>query len=117
VFHAYYRELVWARYERRRDAQRVLCEHRRRDRGVAARPIAARPSRRAANHTALETAAFNIFLYGRMIGAAAEIDDHLNHGRDIDTAGQSINAIRHLIHDRSAREQQHRSPLLTARQR
>jgi hypothetical protein len=26
----------------------------------------------------LETAAFNVFLYGRMIGAAAEIDDHLN---------------------------------------
>jgi succinyl-CoA synthetase alpha subunit len=33
----------------------------------------------------LETAAFNVFLYGRMIGAAAEIDDHLNRGRDMDT--------------------------------
>lgn len=33
----------------------------------------------------LETAAFNVFLYGRMIGAAAEIDDHLNRGRNIDT--------------------------------
>jgi hypothetical protein len=30
----------------------------------------------------LETAAFNVFLYGRMIGAAAEIDDHLNRGRE-----------------------------------
>jgi hypothetical protein len=33
----------------------------------------------------LEVAAFNIFLYGRMIGAAAEIDDHLNRGRNLDT--------------------------------
>jgi hypothetical protein len=33
----------------------------------------------------LETAAFNVFLYGRMIGAAAEIDDHLNRGRNMDT--------------------------------
>ena len=33
----------------------------------------------------LETAAFNLFLYGRMIGAAAEIDDHLNRGRNMDT--------------------------------
>jgi hypothetical protein len=33
----------------------------------------------------LETAAFNIFLYGRMIGVAAEIDDHLNRGRNMDT--------------------------------
>ena len=33
----------------------------------------------------LETAAFNVFLYGRMVGAAAEIDDHLNRGRNMDT--------------------------------
>ena len=33
----------------------------------------------------LETAAFTVFLYGRMIGAAAEIDDHLNRGRNMDT--------------------------------
>lgn len=33
----------------------------------------------------LETAAFNVFLYGRMIGAAAEIDDHINRGRNMDT--------------------------------
>jgi hypothetical protein len=26
-----------------------------------------------------------VFLYGRMIGAAAEIDDHLNRGRNMDT--------------------------------
>jgi hypothetical protein len=26
-----------------------------------------------------------VFLYGRIIGAAAEIDDHLNRGRNMDT--------------------------------
>jgi hypothetical protein len=26
-----------------------------------------------------------VFLYGRMIGTAAEIDDHLNRGRNMDT--------------------------------
>jgi succinyl-CoA synthetase alpha subunit len=33
----------------------------------------------------LEMAAFTVFLYGRMIGCAAEIDDHLNRGRNMDT--------------------------------
>ncbi len=33
----------------------------------------------------LERAAFTVFLYGRMIGSAAEIDDHLNRGRNMDT--------------------------------
>lgn len=34
---------------------------------------------------AIETAAFTIFLYPRMIGCAAETDDHLNRGRNMDT--------------------------------
>lgn len=33
----------------------------------------------------LEAAAFTLFLFSRMIGAAAEIDDHLNRGRNMDT--------------------------------
>ncbi len=33
----------------------------------------------------LETAAFSVFLFGRMIGSAAEIDDHLNRGRNMNT--------------------------------
>ncbi len=33
----------------------------------------------------LESAAFTTFLFGRMIGSAAEIDDHTNRGRDMDT--------------------------------
>lgn len=32
----------------------------------------------------LEQAAFSIFLLGRIIGAAAEIDDHMNRGRNMD---------------------------------
>lgn len=34
---------------------------------------------------ALETAAFTLFLYARMLGCAAEADDHLNRGRNMDT--------------------------------
>jgi hypothetical protein len=34
---------------------------------------------------AMETAAFTIFLYPRMLGCAAEVDDHLNRGRNMDT--------------------------------
>jgi hypothetical protein len=37
----------------------------------------------------LETAAFTIFLYPRMVGCAAEIDDHLNRGRNMDTRTQA----------------------------
>ena len=34
---------------------------------------------------ALETAAFTLFLYARLPGCAAETDDHLNRGRNMDT--------------------------------
>ncbi|MCW9052091.1 MAG: hypothetical protein OQJ91_07255 [Motiliproteus sp.] len=37
------------------------------------------------DESALEVAAFTIFLYGRMIGCAAEIDDHINRGKNMDT--------------------------------
>ncbi|MCP5047193.1 MAG: hypothetical protein GY940_08475 [bacterium] len=33
----------------------------------------------------VETSAFTAFLYGRMIGCAAEIDDHINRGKNMDT--------------------------------
>ena len=33
----------------------------------------------------IESASFATFLYGRMIGCAAEIDDHTNRGRNMDT--------------------------------
>lgn len=35
--------------------------------------------------SALESAAFTVFLYARMLGCAAEADDHLNRGRNMDT--------------------------------
>lgn len=35
--------------------------------------------------TALESGAFTLFLYARMLGCAAEVDDHLNRGRNMDT--------------------------------
>ncbi len=34
---------------------------------------------------AMESAAFTTFLFGRMVGSAAEIDDHTNRGRNMDT--------------------------------
>jgi hypothetical protein len=34
---------------------------------------------------AMEMAAFTAFLYGRMVGCAGEIDDHVNRGRNMDT--------------------------------
>jgi hypothetical protein len=33
----------------------------------------------------LESAAFTVFLYARMLGCAAEADDHINRGRNMDT--------------------------------
>ncbi len=33
----------------------------------------------------VESAAFTTFLFGRMIGTAAEVDDHINRGRNMDT--------------------------------
>jgi citrate synthase len=39
----------------------------------------------AFSEEALETAAFTAFLFGRMVGCAGEIDDHINRGRNMDT--------------------------------
>ncbi len=33
----------------------------------------------------IESASFTAFLYGRMIGCAAEIEDHTNRGKNMDT--------------------------------
>ena len=37
------------------------------------------------SHETMESAAFTTFLFGRMIGTAAEIEDHINRGRNMDT--------------------------------
>jgi succinyl-CoA synthetase alpha subunit len=85
IFHAYYRELVQALYDA--GASRyVFCVNV--DAVIAALLLAILwkdYKSGALTETDLETAAFNVFLYGRMIGAAAEIDDHLNRGRNMDT--------------------------------
>jgi hypothetical protein len=85
IFHAFYRELVQALYET--GASRyVFCVNV--DAVIAALLLAVLWKDYRSGVLAekdLETAAFNVFLYGRMIGAAAEIDDHLNRGRNMDT--------------------------------
>ncbi len=85
VFHAFYRELVQALYDV--GASRyVFCVNV--DAVIAALLLALLwKDYHSGALTArdLETSAFTVFLYGRMIGAAAEIDDHLNRGRNMDT--------------------------------
>src|SRR4030095_2345534 len=85
VFHAYYRELVQALYDTGA-SRTVFCVNV--DAVIAALLLAVlwKDFRSGAlSEKDLETAAFNVFLYGRMIGSAAEIDDHLNRGRNMDT--------------------------------
>jgi hypothetical protein len=85
VFHAYYCELVQALYDAGASPY-VFCVNV--DAVIAALLLAVfwKEYRSGAlTEKDLETAAFNVFLYGRMIGAAAEIDDHLNRGRNMDT--------------------------------
>jgi succinyl-CoA synthetase alpha subunit len=85
VFHDFYRELVQALYDI--GATRyVFCVNV--DAVIAALLLAVlwKDYRSGAlSEKDLETSAFNVFLYGRMIGAAAEIDDHINRGRNMDT--------------------------------
>jgi len=85
VFHAYYRELVQALYAT--GASRyVFCVNV--DAVIAAMLLAVLWTDYVSGKLTeknLETAAFNVFLYGRMIGSAAEIDDHVNRGRNMDT--------------------------------
>ena len=85
VFHAFYRELVQALYDNGATPY-VFCVNV--DAVIAALLLAMLwpdYERGALTERDLETAAFTVFLYGRMIGAAAEIDDHLNRGRNMDT--------------------------------
>ncbi len=85
VFHAYYCELVLA-LRAEGATPYVFCVNV--DAVIAALLLALLwPDYQAGrlSERDLETAAFTVFLYGRMIGAAAEIDDHLNRGRNMDT--------------------------------
>ncbi|MEP7300425.1 MAG: CoA-binding protein, partial [Caldimonas sp.] len=85
VFHDFYRELVLALYEVGATPY-VFCVNV--DAVIAALLLALLWNDHRSGELSvrdLETAAFTVFLYGRMIGAAAEIDDHLNRGRNMDT--------------------------------
>jgi hypothetical protein len=85
VFHEYYRALVQALYDAgvARNVYAVNV-----DAVIAALLLKMlwRPyTDGAITEGGLESAAFSLFLYGRMLGCAAEIEDHLNRGRDMDT--------------------------------
>jgi hypothetical protein len=85
IFHVFYRKLVQALYDVGASST-VFCVNV--DAVIAALLLAILwQDYRAGklNERDLETAAFNVFLYGRMIGSAAEIDDHINRGRNMDT--------------------------------
>ncbi|MBR8257570.1 CoA-binding protein [Burkholderia ambifaria] len=85
VFHSYYRVLVQTLFEKRL-SRNVYCVNV--DAVIAALLLKMlwKPLRCGELSEAdLETAAFTMFLYPRMLGCAAEIDDHLNRGRNMDT--------------------------------
>jgi succinyl-CoA synthetase alpha subunit len=91
VFHDFYRTLVQALFDAGA-TRNVFCVNV--DALIAAlllKMLWPRYRAGALPEQALETAAFTVFLYGRMIGCAAEIEDHLNRGRNMDTRSpQSI---------------------------
>ena len=85
VFHEFYRALVQTLFDEG-VTRNVFCVNV--DAVIATLLLKAlwEPYRRGELTPAqLETAAFTVFLYARMIGCAAEIDDHLNRGRNMDT--------------------------------
>ena len=85
VFHQYYHALVQALFDAG-VSRNVYCVNI--DAVIAALLLKMlwQPYRSGAfPEQALETAAFTIFLYPRMLGCAAEIDDHMNRGRNMDT--------------------------------
>ncbi|NRF72383.1 CoA-binding protein [Aquincola sp. S2] len=85
VFHAYYRALVQALFDAG-VSRNVYCVNV--DAVIAALLLKMlwQPLQRGDFAAAdLETAAFTIFLYPRMLGCAAEVDDHMNRGRNMDT--------------------------------
>ncbi|RAI36336.1 CoA-binding protein [Rhodoplanes serenus] len=85
VFHEFYHAVVQALFEAG-ISRNVYCVNV--DALIAAvlLKLMWRPFRTGAfGRDRLETAAFTVFLYARMLGCAAEADDHLNRGRDMDT--------------------------------
>jgi citrate synthase len=85
VFHDFYRAVVQALFEQAVTSN-VFCVNI--DAVIAAwlLKLLWRPYQSGEIDAAtLETAAFTLFLLARMAGSAAEIEDHLNRGRNMDT--------------------------------
>jgi hypothetical protein len=85
VFHDFYSALVQALYDNSVTAN-VFCVNI--DAVIAAlllKLLWPRYRSGAFCESALETAAFTAFLYGRMVGCAGEIADHTSRGRNMDT--------------------------------
>ncbi len=85
AFHTWYHELVHALFDAG-VSRNIYCVNV--DAVIAALLLKMlwQPLRRGElSESDLEAAAFTIFLYPRMLGCAAEIDDHLNRGRNMDT--------------------------------
>ena len=85
VFHDFYSALVQALYDHG-VTPNVFCVNI--DAVIAAlllKTLWARYRSGTFSEEALESAAFTAFLFGRAVGCAGEIDDHINRGRNIDT--------------------------------
>ncbi|MDK9721516.1 MAG: hypothetical protein OEL53_10065 [Rhodospirillales bacterium] len=85
VFHDFYSALVQALYDNGVTAN-VFCVNI--DAVIAAlllKLLWPRYRSGSFSESAMETAAFTAFLFGRMVGCAGEIDDHTNRGRNMDT--------------------------------
>ncbi|MGO9004578.1 MAG: CoA-binding protein [Beijerinckiaceae bacterium] len=85
VFHDFYSALVQALYDTGVTAN-VFCVNI--DAVIAAlllKLLWPRYRCGAFSEEAMENAAFTAFLFGRMVGCAGEIDDHINRGRNMDT--------------------------------
>ncbi len=85
VFHDFYSAVVQALYDNGVTAN-VFCVNI--DAVIAAlllKTLWPRYRSGAFSEEALENAAFTAFLFGRMVGCAGEIDDHINRGRNMDT--------------------------------
>lgn len=85
VFHDFYRSLVQALFDAK-VSENVYCVNVDAVIAVILLKMVWEPFKAGKiTEKEVETAAFTTFLFGRMIGCAAEIDDHINRGRNMDT--------------------------------
>ncbi len=85
LFHDYYHALVQALFDKG-VSREVYCVNVDAVIAVLLLKILWKPYREGRfSDSTMETAAFTTFLFGRMIGCAAEVDDHTNRGKNMDT--------------------------------